>query len=1167
MAKMLDYIGINDKFQSSVSVEFDLDSPDKLGDYLPTSDVCEILGSYLDDVRLNRNQSTQLVGPYGKGKSFLVLALLQILLGSASAKALRKFEERVGKVDPSLIEKINNARHYLPVVISGSYGSVRQAFMNALRASLQFAKQDDLIPDTAYSEAARLLNAWKRDPVISSTKLTMCGLDGAKADRLSKDLNAFSETAFSKFRELYKCVTSGSEFNPILSSDPIATYKSVAVFLKKKGFDGLFVVFDEFSKFLDGNPNNQGEELRFIQDFAELANRSNKNYSIHFCCITHKKLSLYANNDRASELLQAVEGRFVVRQFNRAMKESAELIDFSIEKKPKFSAFIDTYLSANGNCMDDLDEMGVFNRENDGIDARTMARLVYPLNPISAYALLQISEEVAQNERTLFTFIYGDDGLGLKSIISFRDANETIGADAVWDYFERQISESSIPGFKNIAFSCEGACSKYSDPTVTRILKSLACCLVLSSYRRIKSTPLALSLASGLDLPTVRGAIDCLEKDGIIRENKFDGVLDFTFVGSKEINLRADRLIKKSMKRFDITEALNEIYFNDYVLSRVYNSNKRMTRFARVIYVKEQTFYGISSFRQLSSRPSDGLLIRIIGNAGGTEKIIGHLKEVNDPLIVVQTSSGINEEALTTAASYYRAYEKMEGDPDLSKNDLASLSVMKDRLFHEIREAVDRAFKKPYVETYHGGGLAGKDVDETFSRAFEKAFNRTPIVNNEMLNRDHPTKIYERARDHLIDTLLSTGDDRKLILDAFGESRPEATIYRIFFDRANEEGDPYLISSVTDDIVERLNRSKSGLIPIRPIVESLCTIPYGIRIGSMPLFFTRAILKLNQFSDKTVTLFHGKKEEGITSSSLLSAITAMPEEEYTFKIDAGSKERGKFISDVISTFGGKAGNGRHANTVAAMAAMKNWYRNLPEVIRTATGEQYPTAINPSDEAILKELSKFDISPSNFFFEFLPKTLHENSGSLSKLEAILQEKKGRIENLCHAILLDVAQEIRSIPDLKGKTGSLASMLKGREKECGYQANDSLGNPTYDAIARTIFASSSFNDDSFIEELSAQAVGIYFEDWNDNIHHRFVKTLSDFVAYLTSPWMKDSKKTISQLDEMMESIDASSVSPVAKLVENQILDLLSQYNESLNTNDLIYVFGNILKGEAK
>ena len=50
----------------------------------------------------------------------------------------------------------------------------------------------------------------------------------------------------------------------------------------------------------------------------------------------------------------------------------------------------------------------------------------YPLNPLATYLLLNISEKVAQNERTLFTFLTDDDSNSLKSFIKQHILNEAI---------------------------------------------------------------------------------------------------------------------------------------------------------------------------------------------------------------------------------------------------------------------------------------------------------------------------------------------------------------------------------------------------------------------------------------------------------------------------------------------------------------------------------------------------------------------------------------------------------------------------------------------------------------------------------------------------------------------------------------------------------------------
>lgn len=67
----------------------------------------------------------------------------------------------------------------------------------------------------------------------------------------------------------------------------------------------------------------------------------------------------------------------------------------------------------------------------------TILKGCYPLNPIAAYLLLFISEKVAQNERTLFTFISNDEPNSLARFVAehTEDMDWNIGADLIYDYF------------------------------------------------------------------------------------------------------------------------------------------------------------------------------------------------------------------------------------------------------------------------------------------------------------------------------------------------------------------------------------------------------------------------------------------------------------------------------------------------------------------------------------------------------------------------------------------------------------------------------------------------------------------------------------------------------------------------------------------------------------
>lgn len=73
----------------------------------------------------------------------------------------------------------------------------------------------------------------------------------------------------------------------------------------------------------------------------------------------------------------------------------------------------------------------------------------YPLNPIAAYLLLNISEKVAQNERTLFTFISNDEPHSMARFVSEHtlDKEWSIGADLIYEYFSALFKKDVVNEF------------------------------------------------------------------------------------------------------------------------------------------------------------------------------------------------------------------------------------------------------------------------------------------------------------------------------------------------------------------------------------------------------------------------------------------------------------------------------------------------------------------------------------------------------------------------------------------------------------------------------------------------------------------------------------------------------------------------------------------------
>ena len=86
----------------------------------------------------------------------------------------------------------------------------------------------------------------------------------------------------------------GSNFNPFLGFDVVELYESVVKELRRKNlFDGIYVVYDEFSKYLEANITTASvSDTKMLQDFAEKSCRSGEN-QLHLLLISHKEISNY----------------------------------------------------------------------------------------------------------------------------------------------------------------------------------------------------------------------------------------------------------------------------------------------------------------------------------------------------------------------------------------------------------------------------------------------------------------------------------------------------------------------------------------------------------------------------------------------------------------------------------------------------------------------------------------------------------------------------------------------------------------------------------------------------------------------------------------------------------------------------------------------------------
>ena len=78
--KIKEAITIDERFQHSINLKLDQMRREPIENFIPTHSALQILSRYLELLSgEKRDSSTLLIGPYGKGKSHLLLVLMYLL--------------------------------------------------------------------------------------------------------------------------------------------------------------------------------------------------------------------------------------------------------------------------------------------------------------------------------------------------------------------------------------------------------------------------------------------------------------------------------------------------------------------------------------------------------------------------------------------------------------------------------------------------------------------------------------------------------------------------------------------------------------------------------------------------------------------------------------------------------------------------------------------------------------------------------------------------------------------------------------------------------------------------------------------------------------------------------------------------------------------------------
>lgn len=1207
---MSEMISVASGFQYSVNISYDLNNDEKLKNFIPTQSALNLLKDILlSMLPTSTERARVLIGAYGKGKSHIVLTILAMIM----KKDQKLFEKVMPKIQENdkLYQYVQNYyesdNKILPVIVFGSNTSLSQAFLLALQRTLSVNGLLDIMPESNYKAAAGVIERWQTEFPDTYKKLEEA-IDGS-VGQFVEDLKDYSVEAYEKFERLYPSLTAGSIFNPFLGFDVIELYEETIKGLKKKGYTGIYVIYDEFSKFLEANITEASvSDTKMLQDFAEKCNRSG-NDQMHLMLISHKEIANYIDQLPKQKVdgWRGVSERFKHIHFNNNFTQTYEIIASAIQKEGEkweefCKRFADNFLALQNtyerhNIFSDIEK-----NDKKGNQVAEILKGCYPLHPVSTFILPRLSERIAQNERTLFTFISAP---GISTLPSFLDNYhddrfEVITPDLIYDYFESLLKKKVYEGnIHKIYRLTEEIIEKLEEKSLeSKIVKTLSLIYILEQFEKLRPTKDTITGIYSVCYKTeeIGQALDNLiEKEYVIYKKKSNDYLFLKQSSGVDVHQKIKDMVEIQSRRITVKDTLNHANFDNYVYPSRYNNDRDMIRYFSFEFIDEEEISDDMDWNVKSeSIEADGVIYGILLHS---EESLAKLRE-----ILIQTSIGCDR-LIFILPRHFSVVEDVVREFNAvavlreSAHDDKVLFEEYEVIYEDLREVIEtfiRGYMRPeefrsrYI--YDGKEISIKRkaaLTGLMSDICDKVYSKTPVINNEAMNKNEITATANNSRNKIVAALLRNELESNLGFTGTGQevSAMRSTLIRTGV-WVEEDGTPRieLRPAKVEHLAEMLKVIESFILEARQrgeicfeeLYQRLISPQYhiGLRKGLIPIYLAAVIHEYKK--EIIISDQHGQVP---LSTDILLQINAKPSLFYLSYLnwDGEKEDFVRRISEDFSDYIVEAEKGASSYEYV-VSAMRRWYMALPKYAKESKETPDEKSISKSYLSLLK-LLKGNISGKELLFEKLPKAFGFEEFHDNLADNLIQAKMF-YDNYLILAKNELARQVKEkfiLPENRTEIHamSLASVIKDWCESLNPSVFEQLFT---DGTERCLglFKSISNDDDFTITRLAKLATDLRLEDWDERVREKFFINLQQYKqtaeSYQDTAAMPDEMNgtnvyQITFVDEK-EGIVTKRFNRIeetgrGQLLHNQITSALSSWGRSVSEQEKRQVLMEILK----
>ena len=1034
-------------FLRSINVQLDVDYPERVEHFRPTTKSVGLVSSM---VQRSEGNAVFVVAPYGSGKSIASAYAGHLVENRPdAAEVLRVVETRLSGINKGLAvlsrRRRAQSRRGLFVPLYGHLSSAPAALKQAIL------------------EAMRRVKLGRQARTIES--LTVADARGIRGL-----LEVCSE----------KMVQSGR--------------------------DRVVIVWDEFGRHLQGLVSEgRAEELDVLQVLAEVVSRTSS-VPVSLVLLLHRSLLGYARGLPAGLRREwaKIEGRFETLQYLDDSAELYELIGSLVrENRSADPTGIDFGLMAA-----EASKLGLFPNLSASRLHPVLAS-AYPLSPVTLHLLPRIAARVAQNERTIFSFLQSTP------------LSAPVFPSAIYDYFRGDFRSDGGPGGTQRAWlEAESALGKVAADSMDEEALKTAFLLSLGlSGERGRATYNQLAFA--LDHERGPAASEVLRR--LIRRNLLvyrrhsDQVVLWH---GTDVDLRG-RLVEERERgtaEFEMARFLSREFPPPVWRPVEYNARFGIRRYCEADYT---TVDGLASFLdelELADGWQPGTDGHVLYVLPGTEEELEVAKElargIRDPRLLVAVAPLVT--SLRDAALDLWCLLRMQNDPEtlgadplvggeldhLTDDARTGLQPLLDRVLHPQPEGS--------VWCYMGQDVPLTSVSALrrfLSWAMEQVFPMTPEIHSEMVVRRKPSPILVNARKKVELGLLERYGKEDIGIEG---NFADKAIFRCVFLRTGlyrRDGDAWRLAT-PDELdgrglkavwtrIERFFTEPGRTKSFRDLLNELREPPYGVRDGILPLLLAAGFKAF----PVAATLRHRGRFVDDLLPSVVEDLVRNPRD-YALDVLGLTGAQEAYLTGILSLFSVNGSNGEDPDLLrTCMTAVLEWRHTLPAAARQSRH------ISNGARAFEREVGAQD--PVSLFIETLPRLIGATFAEPNDLIAGARRFKRELDAITTVLRREAVQALGQVLVGRG-VGSTTSEDEGtnvRAQAARWAScfPNSVTPHLPDHVTKGVLSrlrSGYKDDETLVNALSFLLVGLPLQEWDDTVLPKFRRQLRQALDVIES-----------------------------------------------------------------